>query len=186
VVDPQSQLITAVEVLPGNVPDHQQALALVEQAEANTGMEVEETMGDCVYGDGPTRQAFAQAGRRLVAEVPNRSGQAYFPKEAFSIDLEMMTCVCPAGQECRTITTISSSDRYGARGTPLRAFRFDGAIWMHVPCAPLVFERDEGMAVRSCCILRRPCCKRPASSRRVRNSFPIGSSARPPSPGWRD
>jgi hypothetical protein len=135
-VDPESQLITAIEVLPGNAPDNQQALALVEQAEANTGMEVEETIGDCAYGDGQTRQTFAQAGRRLVAKVPNRSGQAYFPKEAFSIDLKTMTCVCPAGQECRTIITISSGDRYGAPGTPLRAFRFDGAICDACPLRP--------------------------------------------------
>ena len=44
-VDPESQLITAVEVLPGNAPDHRQALALVEPAEANTGAEVVEAMG---------------------------------------------------------------------------------------------------------------------------------------------
>lgn len=136
VVDPQSQLIAAVEVLPGNAPDNQEALALVEQAEANTGMEVEETIGDCAYGDGQTREAFAQAGRRLVAKVPNRSGQAYFPKEAFSIDLETMTCVCPAGRECRRVVTISSGDRYGAPGAPLRAFRFDAAVCDPCPLRP--------------------------------------------------
>lgn len=143
-VDPESQLITAVEVLPGNAPDHREALALVEQAEANTGAEVVEAMGDCAYGDGQTRQTFAEAGRRLVAKVPNRRGQAYFPKEAFSIDLETMTCVCPAGQECRTITTISSGDRYGAPGTPLRAFRFDGAVCDACPLRPACVRARPG------------------------------------------
>lgn len=135
-VDPESQLITAVTVLPGNAPDNQEALALVEQAEANTGADVVETIGDCAYGDSQTRQAFAEAGRPLVAKVPNRRGQAYFPKEAFAIDLEILTCICPAGQECRTITTISSGDRYGAPGTPLRAFRFDGAVCDVCPLRP--------------------------------------------------
>ena len=37
-VDPESQLITAAEVLPGNAQDHEQALELVEQAEANAGV----------------------------------------------------------------------------------------------------------------------------------------------------
>ena len=46
-VDTDSQLITAVEVLPGNAPDNTGALELVKQSEENTGMEVEETIGDC-------------------------------------------------------------------------------------------------------------------------------------------
>ncbi len=47
VVDTDSQLITAVEVLPGNAPDNPGALELVEQSEANTGVPVEEAMGRC-------------------------------------------------------------------------------------------------------------------------------------------
>ena len=42
VVDTDSQLITAVEVLPGNVPDNLGALELVERTKATTGMPVEE------------------------------------------------------------------------------------------------------------------------------------------------
>ena len=56
VVDTGSQLITAVEVLPGNAPDNLGALDLVEQSEANTSVPVEESMGDAAYGDGDTRQ----------------------------------------------------------------------------------------------------------------------------------
>ena len=62
VVDTDSQLITAVEVLPGNAPDNLGALELVERSEANTGVPVEEALGDAAYGDGDTRQAFADAG----------------------------------------------------------------------------------------------------------------------------
>ena len=72
VVDTGTQLITAVEVLPGNAPDNLGALELVEESEANTGVPVEEAMGDAAYGDGGTRQAFADAGRKLVARVPGR------------------------------------------------------------------------------------------------------------------
>ena len=70
VVDTDSQLITAVEVLPGNAPDNLGALELVEASEANTGVPVAEAMGDAAYGDGDTRQAFADAGRTLIARVP--------------------------------------------------------------------------------------------------------------------
>ena len=51
-VDSDSQLITAVEVLPGNAQDNVGALELVEQSDENAGMEVEETVGDAAYGDG--------------------------------------------------------------------------------------------------------------------------------------
>ena len=81
VVDTDTQLITAVEVLPGNAPDNLGALELVEASEANTGVPVEEAMGDAAYGDGDTRQAFADAGRRLVAKVPGRPNRKHFPKE---------------------------------------------------------------------------------------------------------
>lgn len=98
VVDTDSQLITAVEVLPGNAPDAEQALAVVEQTEAATGCEVAESIGDCAYGDGATRQVFAEAERTLVAKVPSASNQGFFPKTAFTIDLEVLSCTCPAGQ----------------------------------------------------------------------------------------
>ena len=81
VVDSDSQLITAVEVLPGNPPDNLGALELVEQSEANTGVPVEESMGDAAYGDGDTRQAFADAGRTLIARVPDRPTGLTFPRK---------------------------------------------------------------------------------------------------------
>ena len=135
-VDPESQLITAADVLAGNAPDHEQALQLVEQAEANAEVMVEETVGDCAYGNSETRQLFAEAGRRLVAKVASRRGQAQFPKEDFRIDLETMSCACPAGQETRKVVSISSGDRYGAPGLPLLAFRFDAAICDECPLRP--------------------------------------------------
>lgn len=135
-VDPESQLITAVVVLPGNAQDDDQALDLVEQTEANTTSVVEETVGDCAFGTSDTRQAFAEAGRRLVAKVPTRRGQAQFPKEDFQIDLATMRCVCPAGQESTTVVSISSGKRYGAPDAPLRAFRFDAARCDACPLRP--------------------------------------------------
>ena len=69
-VDPESQLITAVAVLPGNAPDAQGALQLVAQSEQHTGLPVSEAIADAAYGDGHTRQQFADAGRTLIAKVP--------------------------------------------------------------------------------------------------------------------
>lgn len=143
-VDPDSQLITAAAVLPGNAQDHERALELIEQVEANAAVVVEETVGDCAYGDSDTRQAFAAAGRKLVAKVPSRRGQTQLPKEDFRIDLRTMTCVCPAGQATRTVVSISSGTRYGAPGAPLRAFRFDGGVCAACPLRPACVRARPG------------------------------------------
>jgi hypothetical protein len=96
--DTESQLITDVAVLAGNAPDREQALAVVEESEVLTGCVVAETIGDCAYGDGATRQQFADAGRTLVAKVASGSNQGRFPKTQFRIVLAAGTCTCPAGQ----------------------------------------------------------------------------------------
>ena len=106
VVDTDTQLITAVEVLPGNAPDNLGALELVEGSEANTGVPVEEALGDAAYGDGNTGLAFADAGRTLIARVPGRSNRKHFPKEDFLIDLEAGTCTCPAGKVASSVRPI--------------------------------------------------------------------------------
>lgn len=98
VVDTDEPLILAVEVLAGNAPDAEGALDLVEEAEANTGCAVEETIGDCAYGSGETRQGFADAERTLVAKVPTVTNQGRFPKTVFVLDLDARTATCPAGQ----------------------------------------------------------------------------------------
>ena len=82
-VDTDSQLITAVDVLPGNARDSVGALELVEQSEENTGIEVEETIGDCAYGDGATRQTFAEADRTLVATKMGMMGKVNQPAASF-------------------------------------------------------------------------------------------------------
>ena len=79
VVDTDTQLITAVDVLPGNAPDNLGALELVEQSEASAGVPVVEAMGDTAYGDGSTRQAIVAAGRKLVARVQGQATGAIVP-----------------------------------------------------------------------------------------------------------
>ena len=128
VVDTDSQLITAVDVLPGNAPDNLGALELVERSEANTGVPVEEALGDAAYGDGDARQAFADAGRTLIARVLGRPNKTHFPKEDFLIGLEAGTCTCPAGNVTRNLR--ASGNRAGTTGRihRLRGFRFDAAV----------------------------------------------------------
>jgi hypothetical protein len=127
-VEPESQLITAATVLPGNAPDNTAGLALVEQSEANAQVAVEETMGDCAYGDGATRQAFADADRTLIAKGPDRPDSPFFVKEDFAIDPVAKTCTGPAGQICTTLVVLKScTDRQGKRQI-LQGFRFAAAV----------------------------------------------------------
>lgn len=140
-VDTDSQLISAVDVLPGNAHDHTGALEMVKQSEENTGIEVEATIGDAAYGDGATRQAFVDAERTLVAKVPGRPNKAFLPKEDFKIDLGAgaCTCTCPAGQVTHAVgrTLKSRTDGQG-RWQRFSGFIFDamvcGACELHAKC----------------------------------------------------
>ena len=128
VVDTDTQLITAVDMLPGNAPDNLGALDLVEQSEANAEVLVTAALGDTAYGDGGTRQAFADAGRKLVAKVPGRPNRKHFPKNDFHLDLAAGSCTCPAGQVTHTIVPVGKrTDRTG-RVHQLQAFQFHGAV----------------------------------------------------------
>ena len=121
-------MITAVDVLPGNAADNLGALELVEQSEASADVAVVEAMGDTAYGDGGTRQAFADAGRKLVARVPGRPNRKCFPKDDFVIDLLAGSCTCPVGQITRTIVPAGKRTDSAGRVHRLQAFRFDGEV----------------------------------------------------------
>jgi hypothetical protein len=127
-VETESQLITAVEVLPGNAPDREKALELVEESEQNTVMEAAEAIGDCAYGDGMTRQQFEEAGRKLVAKVAPRRNGKQFSKDDFEIDLEATTCRCPAGQVTAKLVNSRRYREQDGRYRPGRAFRFPGEV----------------------------------------------------------
>lgn len=136
-VDTDSQIVTAVDVLPGNAPDAEQALRLVEQTEDNTGCEVELTVADCAYGSGTTRQAFEDAERPLVAKVPAMTNRGHFPKTDFTIDLEAGTCVCPAGQVSVEL-----------RGTRQRYFQFAPAVCGACPLKPRCMRGQGGRTIQ--------------------------------------
>lgn len=135
-VDADTQLITAVDVLPGNAADASPALPLTEASEQNTGLEVEETVGDCAFGDGNTRQVFADAQRKLVAKVADHGRKDQIHKSQFHIDLEAMTCTCPAGHTTvNLISTGSWVDRQGQK-QPKKSFAFSVETCATCPLRP--------------------------------------------------
>ena len=71
---------------------------MTEQAEENAGIPVAETLGDCAYGSGATRQEFVDASRTLIAKVPQENqNHGLFPKSVFVIHREERTATCPGG-----------------------------------------------------------------------------------------
>jgi hypothetical protein len=143
-VDTDSQLITAVDVLPGNASDNTGALEMVEQSEENTGIEVEQTIGDCAYGDGVTRQTFAEAERTLVAKVPGRPNKAHFPKEDFKIDLAAGTCTCPAGVVTRVRRRLKSHPNGEGGWQRPWGFAFDARVCSACKLRPQCIASKKG------------------------------------------
>jgi hypothetical protein len=128
----ESQVVTAIEVMAGSAQDAEGSLELVQQAEANTGLEVEAALGDCAYGTGRNRERFAEAGIPLLAKMAARPRGECFSKEQFEIDLEMMTCRCPAGQVTNKLV---------GHGGGQRAFQFDRAICEACPLRQSCFKQ---------------------------------------------
>jgi hypothetical protein len=101
--EPRSEIITAVEVTPGNTSDGDVAASLVEQARGN-GVPPRELVGDMAYGDADTRVEVARAGAVIVAKVPPiTTGQGRFTKQDFDIRLDPPSATCPAGVATTTI-----------------------------------------------------------------------------------
>ena len=145
VVDTDTQLITAVDVLPGNAWDSTGALGLVEQSETSAGAPVVEAMGDTAYGDGGTRQDFADAGRKLVARVPGRPNSKHFPKDDFVIDLAAGTCTCPAGRVTGQLVPMATHTDLTARTYKQEGFRFDAAVCGACPLRPQCTSAKSGV-----------------------------------------
>lgn len=143
-VDGESRLFTAVDVLAGNAPDNEKALALVEQSEENAQAEVEGAVGDCAFGDGTTRQEFVDAGRTLVAKVPDRPDLGQIPKEDFQIDLAKQSCTCPARQECQTVESIGRRKDRKGQSQEWLGFKFDAEVCAQCELRPSCVKAGPG------------------------------------------
>ena len=186
VVDTDTQLITAVEVLPGNAPDNSGALELVEQSETNTGTPVEEAMGDAAYGDGDTRQDFAVAG-------PYADSQGAGPPRPETLS-ERGLPYRPGGGRLH----LSGGERYPenpalgyshrsngpdapTEGLPVRWSGLRGGA----RCGPSASPRHRAQDGRCSCTRRRRCCSRPGPCSRVRPLASTGSAGWWWSTDWR-
>jgi hypothetical protein len=141
VADVETGLVAAVEVVEGSAKDEEGCLELVQEADATTGLKIEETLADCAYGSGENRERFEEAGLTLLAKVPKLPRRDFFTKDEFEIDLERMSCRCPAGQTTATLTSAGWHTSPSGRRTQLRAFRFPAQVCAGCLLRPQCFKR---------------------------------------------
>ena len=162
--DLESQIIVDAEVLAGDAPDAAGVLEQVKRVEEATGQPVERTVGDCAYGGGATRQAFAEADRELAAKVPQEGPNGgYFPKRAFVLDLVNETVTCPGGETTGRYTRSQDGGKqfqFGAccQGCELRAHCTPAAggrqVQVHPQEALLQRAREQQQSAEGRALLR--------------------------------
>jgi hypothetical protein len=104
-IDPDSEVIVASDVTPGNVGDGQAAGPLIEEAlaaQANAkadGQAPVEVYGDASYGTADIVDKLEEAGIEANVKVqePSPPAKGLFGKSAFAIDLDEQTVCCPQG-----------------------------------------------------------------------------------------
>jgi transposase len=132
-IDPDSELITAVNVLPGNGAEAADAVTLIQQEESAQGNDVEGISIDGAGYNGPVlRELTDPQGLNLEVTVPppTLAPRTTFGPERFSlkvIDERTSEVTCPAGQttRSRSRTRQKTGDRFQFRnkqcaGCPLR------------------------------------------------------------------
>jgi len=137
-VDPESQLITAVQVIAGNESDGASAAQLVQESEANTGLDVEQVIGDTAYGGMQVRQEMGE--REVIAPTVKPGshrtidGERQLTKVDFEIDVEHDLVRCPMGQEAQAWRWVWVTP--GAHKSKVRVKRFTFAkeVCRACPC----------------------------------------------------
>jgi hypothetical protein len=104
-VDPDSEIITAVAVTPGNTGDVEPVAALIADLtrpdpsdQPAAGGDGPAVYGDSAYGAGDVLAQLADAGIEAMTKVqPPVAPGGMFPKDQFDIDLQAQTVTCPNG-----------------------------------------------------------------------------------------
>jgi len=130
--DVKSELITEVTTTPGNTPDGDPVVPMMEQQQERLGGTPRELLSDSQQGTLDNRVALQDPERNLnvelVAKLPPNTNQGLFTKEEFTIDLVAGAVTCPAGH---TVTRASTTrDSHGRR---VPRFHFPAALCQACP-----------------------------------------------------
>jgi transposase len=121
--EPESELITQVEVRPANEYDADAAPDLVGGQRKSVGLRPRELLCDGAYGSADVRARLREMGVEVVAKMRPLTDSKHFRKDEFSIDLRANggegSVTCPAG--------VTTTDYRMARDgwyRPVKLFRF--------------------------------------------------------------
>jgi hypothetical protein len=146
-VDPDSEIVTAATVTPGNSGDAEAAADLLTdvlpaadtKAAAQAAAQAGVVYGDAAYGSGELLEQLDDAGIGVGIKVqPPAAVKDHFPKDRFAIDLENKTVTCPAG--------ITVPLRASGHSRHAGAARF-GAACRTCPLAPQCTTAKDGRTI---------------------------------------
>lgn len=131
-IDPDSEIVTATAVTPGNAADHSVAKDLLVEALNPTSAEAKpaeqvEVYGDSSYGTAEVIEHIEQAGSEpnVKVQAPSPPPGGKFAKDRFHVDLDAGTVTCPAGRlvQIRLAKDGGGTAEFGQQchGCPLRA-----------------------------------------------------------------
>jgi len=130
-VDVESQLITAVEVIPGNEPDGESAQKLVEASEANACLEAEQVLGDTAYGSMEVRRKLGE--REVIAPTVKGHSKCKITKADFEIDVDNDCVRCPAGHTTHHYTWATYRSSRDKPKQKVKRFVFDKQVCRACP-----------------------------------------------------
>jgi transposase len=121
--EPESELITQVEVRQANEYDAEAALGLMKREEECVGLLPKELLCDGAYGSADVRADLGELGVRVVAKMRPLTDSKHFRKDEFEIDLVANngegSITCPAG-----VTTTDFRMARDGWYRPVKLFRF--------------------------------------------------------------
>jgi transposase len=120
--EPETELITAVEVVDASAGDGKALLPLVDEVEATIQARVEQVTGDTASGDAENRVGCAARGIDLVAPV-GKGGDPAVAKDAFTLGEEGASLTCPVGQ-----TTTDWHEVKDPQGRTVKQFSFERSV----------------------------------------------------------
>ena len=117
-IEPDTGLVTACALTPGNVTDGAAGVGLL--AGEQPGLEV---YADSAYGSGPTRAALRAAGHdTIIKPIPLRGGiPDGFNRDDFTVDHHARTVTCPAGHTTAIPAGGTATFQAHCNGCPLRS-----------------------------------------------------------------
>ena len=96
--DADSDIITNIDVSPGNCPDGDMAEPLIKEAKEEFGVTTRSVTGDGAYGSGKMRKNMSDEKIELISKAPVLKDTGKLNKEEFDIDVKEERVVCPEGK----------------------------------------------------------------------------------------